>query len=293
LWEQLVLPRYIRRARPDIFHAPVNVAPIGSSATLVLTLLEAEPFMPDSEMPSALRAYWRALRLASARAARQILTISEVSRGELVRYMGLPASKIGVVHLGVDTKRFRPGAASTRGEYILWVGRSYPRKNLARLIQAYGQLSEQRRLQHPLVLVGVRGWAHTALLDQVYALGLEGQVHFLGRVSDRDLPGWYQRARLFVFPSLHEAFGLPVLEALASGTPVVAADIPALREVAATAALYVDPTRATAIAEGLETLLRDRTAQSRASSEGPDQARLFGWEHVARATRAVYASASQ
>ncbi len=293
LWEQLALPRFIQRARVDVVHAPVNVSPLAARSPIVLTLLEAEPFMPHSEIPIPLGVYWRVLRSASARKASRVLAISEHSLQELVQYMRLPAHKASAVHLGIDTDRFQPlSPEQHRDEYILWVGRSYPRKNLARLIQAYAMLPGSLRHKHPLVLLGVPGWADARLREEVRALDMQQQVRFVGRARDDELPGWYQRARLFVFPSLHEAFGLPVLEALACGTPVLAADIPALREVAGSAASYVDPASTTDIARSLERLLIDRSSMLKAGAFGPLRASEFSWDRAARATHAAYALAA-
>jgi len=290
LWEQLVLPRFVRRAKAHALHAPVNVAPLGVSTPTLLTLLEAEPFMPNSEMPLPLRAYWRVLRSASARKARRVLAISHSSVRELRDYMRIPASKLMAVHLGIDVERFRP-TSEPHERYILWVGRSYPRKNLVRLLEAMTLLPKAVRERHPLKLVGIPGWADTSLRRHVIELGLLDCVDFIGRVADADLPGCYQRARLFVFPSLHEAFGLPVLEALACGTPVLAGDIPALRETAGDAAAFADPSSSAALAGEIERLLSDEGALTRARSAGPAQARRFSWDRAAEATHAAYVSA--
>ena len=293
LWEQVALPRIVHRAHVDVFHAPVNVTPLGVTAPTVLTLLEAEPFLPYSEIPFPLRTYWRVLRSASARKANRILAISEASLHELVDYMRVPATKLTAVPLGIDTDRYVPPPADAqRDEYILWVGRSYPRKNLDRLLEAYALLPARLRQRHPLALLGVPGWADARLHRQVQALDLEQHVQFAGRVSDADLPRWYQRARMFVFPSLHEAFGLPVLEALACGTPVLAADIPALREVAGEAATFVDPTSVVDLAHGLECMLDDPLAVARATVAGPVRASQFSWDRAARVTYAAFTQAA-
>jgi len=231
------------------------------------------------------------LRSASARKARRILAISDSSQRELVHYMRVPERKLTTVHLGIDVDRFRPVAAQEREQYILWVGRSYPRKNLERLLEAYALLPQGVRQRHRLLLLGVPGWSHTRLRRHVRELDLDRDIDWLGRVADADLPGWYQRARLFVFPSLHEAFGLPVLEALSCGTPVLAGDIPALRETAGHAATFVDPRSAEAIAHELERLLGDDGVLRDSAARGPARAREFGWDRAARATAGAYAAA--
>jgi glycosyltransferase involved in cell wall biosynthesis len=291
LWEQVVLPRSMRRARLDVFHAPVNVTALAGRCPTVLTLHEAEPFMPGAEMPPALRAYWRVFRSASARKATRLLAVSDSAKRELVRYMRVPPTKVTTVHLGVDTRRFVPPADRERDRYVLWIGRSYPRKNLPRLLDAYARLSAELRGGHPLVLLGVPGWTDAQVRRRVRELDLEPHVRFIGTVPYADLPTWYQRARLFVFPSLHEAFGLPVLEALACGTPVLAGDIPALREVAGEAASYVDPASTVALAHELERLLLAEDVTRWALEAGPPRAKAFSWERAAQATVCAYRAA--
>jgi glycosyltransferase involved in cell wall biosynthesis len=293
LWEQLVLPRYVQKARLHVLHAPVNVAPLAAECPTLLTLHEAEPFMPGSRMPPPLRVYWRTLRTASARRAARILAVSRAAAEELVRFMHVSSSKLGVVYHGVDTRRFRPPVDGHREHFILWVGRSYPRKNLLHLVEAYALLPASIRASHPLVMLGVEGWGSARVHERVQALGLDGCIRFLGRVSDDELPRWYRRARLFVFPSLHEAFGLPVLEALASATPVVCSDLAALREVAGDAAEFANPYSAPELANRIHASLRDPSSLERAAHAGPRRARLFSWTATASATRREYARAAR
>ncbi|MBV8720202.1 MAG: glycosyltransferase family 4 protein [Chloroflexi bacterium] len=293
LWEQATLPRLVRRAGVDVFHAPVNVCPLGITAPTVLTLLEAEPFQPNSGIPLPLLAYWRIFRSASARKARRVVAISGSSAREIATYMRVSPTKIKTVHLGVDTVRFRPPPHNQpRDRYVLWVGRSYLRKNLLGLLEGYARLPNTLRRNHPLVLLGVAGWADAQEQRAIERLKLRGDVHMVGRAADDDLPGWYQRARAFVFPSLHEAFGLPVLEALACATPVLASDIPALREIADDAAAFVNPRSVDDIARGLQRVLGDPTTLNRTAARGPALAAQFSWERAGRATRDVYAEAA-
>ena len=293
VWEHTLLPRLVEAARLDLFHAPVNVAPAYLRTPFVLTLLEAEPFMPDSRIPVPLLAYWRLARAWSARRARTVVAISEAAALELMRYMHLPARKLTVIHLGVDDTRFPAPADAPRDGYLLWVGRSYPRKNLVRLVEAYSALSPDLRSSHPLVLVGVEGWDDARLRRRVRELGLEavGHVRFAGRVPDESLPEWYRKASLFVFPSLHEAYGLPVLEALASGTPVLASDIPALREVAGDAVDYVSPTDCQAMTAAMHRMLTSPELADQRRARGLKRVQQFSWRATAEATHAVYARA--
>jgi glycosyltransferase involved in cell wall biosynthesis len=291
VWEQVCLPRYIERSNIDVLHAPVNVAPLTARCPVVLTLHEAEPFMRRMSMPAVLRVYWRVLRTASARKARRILAVSEASGNELIRYMRVPRSRLSVVRHGVDTDRFTPRPDGQRGEHLLWVGRAYPRKNLPRLVEAYASLPVEVRRRHALVLSGVDGWDTQRLLDRISARGVADTVRVTGRLPDAHLVEAYRAARLFVFPSLHEAFGLPVLEALACGTPVLAADIPALHEVGDDVVDYARPDRVSEMTTKMAELLSRDGAIERARALGPAYAQRFSWAATAAQTSAVYALA--
>ena len=248
--------------------------------------------MPGSQMPVVLRAYWRALRSDRhklPRASSQSVTFPSASScSTWVCHPPRSALSIsGLIPRDFAQARSRSVRISSCGSGDRSAQEPGPAdRSLCATRQA------MLRQRHPLVLVGVRGWAHALLVEKVRSLGLADHVSFIGRVSDDELLNWYQRARLFVFPSLHEAFGLPVLEALACGTPVVAADILCLREVAADAVTYVDPTWAPSIARGIESALGDSAALARTASDGPEWAPRFAWDNVARATHMVYSCAA-
>jgi alpha-1,3-rhamnosyl/mannosyltransferase len=292
IWEQVHLPRLVRDAHVDVLHAPVNVAPLQVRCPVVLTLHEAEPFMRRSPMPPALKLYWRVLRTTSARKARRIVAVSDAAAKELVRYMRVPRSKLSVVHHGVDVERFTPPSDGLRGDHLLWVGRAYPRKNLPRLVDAYASLPADVRAAHALVLSGVEGWDSQRLLARIRARSVSDTVRTTGRLSDTELLDAYRGARLFVFPSLHEAFGLPVLEALACGTPVLASDIPALHEVGDDIVEYTKPDQVSDMADKMAQSLANTAAVERARQYGHGHARRFSWVATAAQTSAVYAIAA-
>jgi glycosyltransferase involved in cell wall biosynthesis len=287
LWEQTALVPLATRERLDVLFAPVNVGPVGYPGTMVLTLHEAEPFMPSSQIPLALLAWWRVMRTLSARRAARILTVSQAARADLVRWMGLAPTRVHVVHLGVDLTRFtvaaRAGLAPLGGApYVLWVGRPYPRKNLDTLLDAFAELRKMGRTEH-LVLIGPAGWNEAALKRRIESEFAPGVVVRLPSVWS-ELPTWYAHASAFVFPSTQETFGLPMLEAMACGTPVVAADIPALREVGAAAALYVPPRNADELAATLHQLLTNPEQRETTRQLGLVRAARFDWRVTARET---------
>jgi glycosyltransferase involved in cell wall biosynthesis len=226
-----------------------------------------------------------------------VITISWQSKKDLETYLKIPGSKIIVTPLAAGTKfrvlseaEIAPALerAGVERPYILYVGSVEPRKNLLRLLDAYQELlkwSERWRL----VIVGARNyWKSSPVAQKVEQLGLGGQVKFTGYVPDEDLPALYNGADLFCFPSLYEGFGLPVLEAMACGTPVVTANSSSLPEVAGEAALLVDPYNVAEIAAAMRRVLEDPQLAEVLRQRGLKRSAQFTWEKTARETIAVY-----
>ena len=175
--------------------------------------------------------------------------------------------------------------------YILHVGTIEPRKNLSTLVRAYARLRREHRLTPELVLAGEPGWMYQPTVRLVEELGLRNSVHFIGRVPAAELPAVYSAADLLVFPSLYEGFGLPPLEAMTCGTPVVASNVSSLPEVVGDAGLLVDPRDETALAEAMFRALTDTDLRQQMRERGLQRAKGFSWERCARETLAVYAEA--
>lgn len=293
LWEQLFLPFWLRAHNIELLHAPVNISPLAWTGRSVLTLLEAEPYIRGQRMPAALRAWWRAMRSTSARKAKSIITISEAAKTELVQWMGLNGKRVRVVHLGVDQARFSPVETERPfpRPYVLWVGRPYPRKNLPVLIEAFAGVVRGGRPEY-LIVAGRRGWVDSEINEAVAAHGCEERVIRRSPIPPERLPSWFHEASAVVVPSLHEAFGLTALEAMACGVPAVVSDIPALREVAGDCAIYAKPTSARAWTTALLSVLEDRALADRLVASGLKRASQFTWETCARQTLAVYQAAS-
>jgi glycosyltransferase involved in cell wall biosynthesis len=233
-----------------------------------------------------------------------VIAISESAKQDTVDHLGLDPTHVHVVYGGVDSS-YHPlpptVVAETLGavglvpqEYILCVGTIEPRKNLVRLIQAYHQMRQKLpRLTPKFVHVGMKGWMYKDVLAQAHALDLEEDVIFLGRVESGLLPALYNGARLFVYPSIYEGFGLPVLEAMACGTPVITSNASSLPEVAGDAAMLIDPYDVTQIAEAMEQMLIDQDQRENLSRRGLNRAAHFTWEATAKRTLEVYETISR
>jgi glycosyltransferase involved in cell wall biosynthesis len=228
------------------------------------------------------------------RRARAVIAISDFTRDEVVRLLHIPAERIHVTYPGVDGS-FRPyppdQVAAFRRQrglperYILYVGNLEPRKNLPRLVEAYAQLSY---LEIPLVLAGARGWGYAELFQRVEELDLAGQVLFPGFVPPEELPLWYNGAIALVFPSIYEGFGLPPLEAMACGTPVLTSNASSLPEVVGEAGLQVPPNDVEALAAALQRLVQNAELRADLRQRGWERARHFTWERMAQETAALY-----
>ena len=252
-------------------------------------------------MPRKYSLYMRLMTRLAARSADRIIAVSEATKRDLQRVLRVPDRQIVVIHEAVGPEFAQPPAPAAveavirryglARPYCLFVGNLEPRKNLSRLIEAFGLVRTHLRAagQAPqLVLAGTRAWLYNGVLRAVETHGLATGVVFTGYVPPADLPALYAAAACFVFPSVYEGFGLPVLEAMAAGTPVVASRAGAIPEVAGDAALLIDADRPAVIAEAIETVLADPLLRGRLVERGRARARTFTWEDVARQTLAVY-----
>ncbi|HTS05707.1 MAG TPA: glycosyltransferase family 1 protein [Candidatus Eisenbacteria bacterium] len=225
--------------------------------------------------------------------AHRIISISESTRRDLIDRLGVPPEKILVVHLGV-ADRFAPRAPiesariiadkyGTSTDYICTVGTIEPRKNIVSLIKAVRILRDRGQLRHQLLVAGSSGWKNSDVYATVERCGLtEREVRFLGRVPEEDLPELYSGASVFVFPSIYEGFGLPLVEAMACGTPVVASNTSSIPEVVHDAGILVRPDRPEEFADAIRRVVRDEALRFELVRKGVRRARAFSWDVAAR-----------
>jgi glycosyltransferase involved in cell wall biosynthesis len=285
--DQILLPRALGQVGATLFFSPYYKAPLVAPCPAVVTIHDLIPL----KFPAYTRGVWRLYAAAFrpwagllARRAAAIITDSEQSRLDLISVLGLPPARVHAIPIGIG-EEFRPGplpeavaSATARygigGAYILSVGNFLPHKNLPRLVEAYSTLPQAQRDRIRLVLAGTPG-SHGPARPVDQATLLRPGVLLPGFIAPEDLPLLYAGATALVCPSLAEGFGLPVLEAMACGTPVVCAQAGALPEVAGDAALYVDPSDVRSIAAGLGTILEDQPLRRELASRGIARARLF------------------
>jgi glycosyltransferase involved in cell wall biosynthesis len=290
VWEQLIQPLAARRAGLDLLHGMAFVGPLDSGCPSVVTIHDLSFLFYPQSFRSLNRLYLKLFARLSARRARRVIAVSESTKRDAVKQYGIAAEQVDVIHNGVDPA-FHPMPADQvsafrvdRGlpeQFILFVGTLEPRKNIAKLIQAYAQLPGARP---PLIFVGGKGWFYDEIFALVERLNLGAKVHFAGYVPTDDLPWWYNAAQLFVYPSLYEGFGLPPLEAMACGTPVVTSTASSLPEVVGQAGLLVDPTDTEGLAAAMEMCLTDADLRARMKAMGLARAASFSWRETARRT---------
>lgn len=298
LWMQCLLPRIIDQHQPDLCHFPNNTAPLVYNRPYVITIHDASLFLHSHHHP---RSRLIALRLLLPRVARQaaaVITVSHHARRELIQVLNLAPEKVHVIHEAAPAnfrplrdplqRRYLQSKYNLPDQFILFVGTIEPRKNLKRLVQAVAKL-HQRGCRTRLVMIGPNGWlVNGSLNKEIEKLGLEKDVQYLGYVPQEDLPGIYSLATVFAFPSLYEGFGLPPLEAMACGVPVLTSHHSAMAEVCGEAAWLVDPQEVDDIADGLACLLQDDRQRAVMRERGLVQACAYSWERTAHETAVLY-----
>jgi glycosyltransferase involved in cell wall biosynthesis len=294
LWDQVQVPLLAAQLDFDVIFQPKLSVPLLAPCPKVVAVLGAEQLAVPEVFPWWDRRYTQVMLPVYCRHADSVLVATRQGREDLRRLLRTEGAHIEAVPLAAH-ERFRPvsaeaarAVAARHGlpeRYLLFVGGLNPLKNFSNLLRAFARLRDA--VPHQLVAVGFRRWRYEDDVALVDRLGLRGRVHFTGFVPDEDLPAIYSLADLLTFPSLYEGFGIPVLEAIGCGCPVLTSRTGCSPEVAGGAALLVDPGDPVAIADGILRLLRQPALRERLRERGLDRARHFSWQKTARATLAL------
>jgi glycosyltransferase involved in cell wall biosynthesis len=302
-WHLLGMPglgRVARRNGPlDVVHAPSVAVPPKGRYRLVVTVHDAAPLIFPETYPARGRWFHRRGIAAAARRADLVITTSRAAAAEIEEHTAIDASRLRVVPNGVDlgdasdeeVDAVRTAFDLPDRPYVLWVGTLEPRKNVGVLVEAFARWAATSDVPHRLVLAGPKGWVEDRDAVLAPARRLGDRVRVIGHVDGAQLRGLYRGADVFAFPSLHEGFGLPVLEAMAQATPVVCADIPALAELTGTAARLVPVNDPDGWASALDDLARDHGERERLAAAGRRRAEAFSWARCIADTVAVYREA--
>lgn len=298
LWMQLELPRLLRTLRPDLVHFTNYLAPLAGSVPYVVSFHDMTLRLFPHLHTLKKRLLTAGLLPRVARRARLVLTPSESSSRDLVRWLGVDAGRVRVIPYAPPDD-FRPvaegpetlAALGVRPPYLLHVGTLEPRKNLARVLRAFARIAP-RLPEAMFVVAGPPGWDHGAARREAARARLGARVVFLGYVPEAELPRLYTHAAALVYPSLYEGFGLPVVEAMACGAPVLTSLTSSTAEIGYGAALLVDPLDEPGIAATMAALLTDARLRAELREKGLVRAASFTWDRTARATVEAYREAA-
>jgi glycosyltransferase involved in cell wall biosynthesis len=296
-WEQTVVPVQARSHRIDVYHSPNYTLPLALPCPSVLTVHDLA-FLRTGLHNRRLQLYLKFFASIAVRHASQIICVSEATRGDLESRFPSSRARATVIYEGLDPRfEERPAKAAIdcfrlesglERPYVLFVGAIEPRKNLPRLIRAFEQVVDAARIPHDLVICGPWGWRYTPSKNAIEASPCVGRIRRLGYVADESLPMLYAGADALAYVSLFEGFGLPPLEGMAMGTPVITSSVSSMPETVGDAAVKVDPTDVGSISRALALVLTDSAKAARLREAGPERARQFTWERCARETIEVY-----
>jgi glycosyltransferase involved in cell wall biosynthesis len=296
-WMQMRAASALDALKPDVAHFTNGMIPLGSPVTTVVTVHDMSLRLYPGCHPVRRLLLNRPLMHVAIQQASAIVTVSHSARRDLLRLHGVAADRVSVVHEAASpvfrpiNDRARLGDVKAKyglpDRFILYVGTIEPRKNLMRLMTAFAA-ARKAGIPHRLVCVGPYGWSSRDLSGHIERLGIRDAVHFTGYVSFDDLPAIYNLGDFFVFPSLYEGFGLPVVEAMASGLPVLTSNTSSLGEIAGDAAETIDPTNTEAMIDAICRLAADASLRRDRSERGLERARAFSWTQTAREMLAVY-----
>src|ERR1044072_2999151 len=296
-WWGIGLPRYVRQAGLDLFHGTNYEVPLWNRERTVVTVHDLSVFLHADKHETWIARRARRRMPVMLRSAGMVITATQAVKQEIIARFNTSADRIAVTQYA-SRQIFQPMPADecararqrlgVEGDFILYVGTIEPRKNLATLVRAFAQLLQQTSLRPQLVIAGREGW----MMDEFHRLigqaNLGDRIHFTGYIDDEDLVALYSSCRVFVYPSVYEGFGLPPLEAMACGAPVIAGNIPVLRETLADHALLVEPLDTDGLATAIASVLSDENERLRLSKLSRRRAMQFTWSETARLTLEVY-----
>jgi glycosyltransferase involved in cell wall biosynthesis len=297
--KMFLIPLYIKKNNPDVIHDTYHFAPFLflKKFKKVITVYDITPILyPETHKISRIfmHKYFFSPILKSSD---KIISISENTKRDIIKHFKIPEDKIKVIPLAAN-ENFRKldenETSKIKSKYninfpfILYVGTLEPRKNIPNLLNAFYKIKKQQGIAHKLVIAGGKGWKYNEIFETIEKLNLQNDVIFTGYVPDEDLPGLYNAADLFVYPSLYEGFGLPPLEAMQCGTPVITSNTSSLPEVVGDAGIMVNPHDIGELANKMYEVLTNKDLRKELSKKGIERAKLFSWKKCAEETLKVY-----
>jgi len=295
--EQYLLSLELRFKPVDVLHSPDFIPPFRRRCRSIITIHDLNFLLYPQFLTKASARYYGQIDQA-VRHTDHIIAVSESTRHDIVRLLGVPEQMITVIYEAprrffhilpdVDLRPRLQQRFGLKRDFLLFAGTIEPRKNIPTLLSAFQQMLDHYHPDVDLVLAGARGWLADEIDGLVSRLGLSDRVRFLGRVSDEELVWLYNATRMLVWPTFYEGFGLPPLEAMACGAPVIVSNVSSLPEVVGDAGLLVDPTDTNALTVAMWRVLSDDTLRQEMIAKGIKRAANFSWERAARETLALY-----
>jgi len=287
VWQQTALPWLAACAQVDVLHCPDFSRPLFSSVPIVNTIHDLSYLAPQPFFPFTKRMYKRALGHLALKHSDRIIVVSEFTRMEVLRHYPIDAQRVNVIHHGVNPV-LRARREEPKHPFLLFVGTLEQRKDLVTLLRAFDVVRERGWISHRLILVGQPGFGWSRIKAAIAASRYHQDIEICGYLKREAVEELLQTADLFVYPSVYEGFGMPVLEAMACGTPVVCSRAASLPEVGGDAVEYFEPTRVEGLAAAMERVLSSTERQAELRRKGLERAKLFSWEECARRTLEVY-----
>lgn len=298
VWEHIFLPFSLWKNKIVLYHAPGFVLPffkLNKNIKFIITLADMTFFSHPQYHMFWKQKYFKYMIPRSIHKADKVIAISESTKKDILKHVSVDEKKIMVTHLGYDTLFSKQSINkiipilkkyNINFPYILFVGMLEPRKNVPSLIKAFAAIKNKQN--HMLVIVGKKGWQYDKIFDWVQKLKLEQQVVFTGYVPDEHLSALYSGATCFVYPSFYEGFGIPIIEAMACGCPVITSNNSSMEEIAGDAAILVDPYDVQTITRAIETYLYNNDERKKRAKQGIKYVKRFSWETMVKKTEQIY-----
>ncbi|PNX48592.1 MAG: hypothetical protein BV457_01160 [Thermoplasmata archaeon M9B1D] len=285
--EEIILPQKIQDKNIDIFHGLGHYIPTYNKGKYksIMTVYDVCPFLLPETYSKDVADYYNYIFPKRLEKADKIITISKNTKKDLVNYFNIDKDKIEVIYLGVE-KKYSYSNKIKKNKYILSVGTLQPRKNFVNLIKAFSLI--KNNFEHKLVIVGKKGSDYINILEEIKKHNLENRVFIQGYISDKQLIEIYKSADLFVFPSLYEGFGLPPLEAMACGIPVIASNTSSLPEVIGDAGIMIDPKNVNDIADAIKKILNSEKLKNDLILKGLERTKMFEWKNTSNKILKIY-----
>lgn len=303
IFGSLILPVFLRRDRIDVFHSPYHVLPLVKVCPSVVTIHDLAFEIYPGEFSARARVFLKSFTPLAARTADIIIVPSTSVKDNIVQLYHVPQDKIRVIHEAAE-EIFKPMDKQESKEkirlkyhvetdFILFVGFARSRRNIPSLLNAFSALKKQYGVKHKLVIVGRYDSVNTNYPELIKSLGIESDVIHFGHIADKDLPLFYNSAEILVYPSLYEGFGLPMVEAMACGTPIISSNAPPMPEIMGKAGLFVNPFNINQMARTIHDALVDENLQSKLREKSLERSHLFSWRKTAQSTLEAYREAQE